>query len=133
VATRAAPIRFGGARETAHELGAVFAEHGLLTFASAIAFRALVALVPLTLLGLALLAWPRGARLVAALVAGRRRRWVVGGVALAGAVLGPLRSASRLTVVVTCELSLVLTEAGRASPRTEAVWGMLVALVGVFV
>ena len=55
MATRAAPIRFGGARETAHELGAVFAEHGLLTFASAIAFRALVALVPLTLLGLALL------------------------------------------------------------------------------
>ena len=55
MATRAAPIRFGRARETAHELGVVFAEHGLLTFASAIAFRALVALVPLTLLGLALL------------------------------------------------------------------------------
>jgi membrane protein len=38
-----------------HELADCFAEHGLLTYASAIAFRALIALVPLTLLGLALL------------------------------------------------------------------------------
>jgi membrane protein len=55
VATRAASIRFGSAREAVHEVAAVFAEHGLLTYASAVAFRALVALVPLTLLGLALL------------------------------------------------------------------------------
>jgi membrane protein len=55
MATRAATMRFGSLRETAHDLGACFAEHALLTYASAIAFRALVALVPLTLLGLALL------------------------------------------------------------------------------
>ena len=55
MATRAATARFGSLRETAHEAGTCFAEHGLLTYSSAIAFRALVALVPLTLLGLALL------------------------------------------------------------------------------
>jgi membrane protein len=55
MATRAATMRFGTLRETAQDIGACFAEHGLLTYASAIAFRALVALVPLTLLGLALL------------------------------------------------------------------------------
>jgi membrane protein len=55
VATRAVSVRFGSAREAAREIAAVFAKHGLMTYASAIAFRALVALVPLTLLGLALL------------------------------------------------------------------------------
>jgi membrane protein len=53
--TRVASLRVGGLRDTAHEIGEAFAEHGLLTYASAIAFRALVAVVPLTLLGLALL------------------------------------------------------------------------------
>jgi membrane protein len=55
VATRADSIRTSNLRATAHDVAACFAEHGLLTYASAIAFRALVALVPLTLLGLALL------------------------------------------------------------------------------
>ena len=55
MATRADSIRTGSRRATAQDLAECFAEHGLLTFASAIAFRALVALVPLTLLGLALL------------------------------------------------------------------------------
>jgi membrane protein len=55
VATRADSIRASGLRATAHDVAECFAEHGLLTYASAIAFRALVALVPLTLLGLALL------------------------------------------------------------------------------
>jgi membrane protein len=55
VATRADFIRASGLRATAHDVADCFAEHGLLTYASAIAFRALVALVPLTLLGLALL------------------------------------------------------------------------------
>ena len=55
MATKAASIRTGSLRETAHDVADCFAEHGLLTYASAIAFRALVALVPLTLLGLALL------------------------------------------------------------------------------
>jgi membrane protein len=55
MATRAPSIRLGGARTTLFEVGRVFAKHGLLTYASAIAFRALVALVPLTLLGLAVL------------------------------------------------------------------------------
>ena len=55
MATRAATVRFGSLRDTAHDLIACFSEHALLTYASAIAFRALVALVPLTLLGLALL------------------------------------------------------------------------------
>jgi membrane protein len=55
VATRADSIRTSNLRATAHDLAECFAEHGLLTYASAIAFRALVALVPLTLLGLALL------------------------------------------------------------------------------
>ena len=55
MATRADFIRTSNLRATAHEVAECFAEHGLLTYASAIAFRALVALVPLTLLGLALL------------------------------------------------------------------------------
>jgi uncharacterized BrkB/YihY/UPF0761 family membrane protein len=55
MATRAGSIRTGSLRAAAHDLAECFAEHGLLTYASAIAFRALVALVPLTLLGLALL------------------------------------------------------------------------------
>jgi len=55
MATRADSIRTNTLRETAHDVAECFAEHGLLTYASAIAFRALVALVPLTLLGLALL------------------------------------------------------------------------------
>jgi membrane protein len=42
-------------RERVEELAGAFREHQLLTFASAISFRALVALVPLTLLGLAML------------------------------------------------------------------------------
>lgn len=42
-------------RELARAIVDAFAEHGLLTYASAISFRALVALVPLLLLGLALL------------------------------------------------------------------------------
>jgi membrane protein len=53
--TRAESIRTSSLRGTAHDVAERFAEHGLLTFASAIAFRTLVALVPLTLLGLALL------------------------------------------------------------------------------
>jgi membrane protein len=55
VATRAGSIRTSNLRATAHDVAECFAEHGLLTYASAMAFRALVALVPLTLLGLALL------------------------------------------------------------------------------
>src|SRR5207253_812766 len=42
-------------RERIGELAGAFREHELLTFASAISFRALVALVPLTLLSLAVL------------------------------------------------------------------------------
>jgi membrane protein len=42
-------------RKHAREIAAAFREHALLTFASAISFRAVVALVPLTLLGLAVL------------------------------------------------------------------------------
>jgi membrane protein len=42
-------------RKRGRELADAFREHELLTFASAISFRALVALVPLTLLGLAML------------------------------------------------------------------------------
>lgn len=55
MATRADFIRTGSLRATAHDVAECFVEHGLLTYASAIAFRALVALVPLALLGLALL------------------------------------------------------------------------------
>ena len=55
MATRADSIRTNSLRATAHDVAECFAEHSLLTYASAIAFRALVALVPLTLLGLALL------------------------------------------------------------------------------
>jgi len=55
MATRAASIRTGSVRRSAHELGECFSEHALLTYASAISFRALIAFVPLTLLGLALL------------------------------------------------------------------------------
>lgn len=55
MATRAVPLRVGSLRKTAREVAAAFSEHDLLTYASAIAFRALVGLVPLTLLGLALL------------------------------------------------------------------------------
>jgi membrane protein len=55
MATRADSIRTGSLRATAQDVTECFAEHSLLTYASAIAFRALVALVPLTLLGLALL------------------------------------------------------------------------------
>jgi membrane protein len=55
MATRADSIRTGSLRATAQDVTECFAAHGLLTYASAIAFRALVAVVPLTLLGLALL------------------------------------------------------------------------------
>ena len=55
MATRALPIRTHSLRDAAHDIAACLSEHGLLTYASAIAFRALVAVVPLTLLGLALL------------------------------------------------------------------------------
>src|SRR2546429_6839080 len=43
------------ARRLARELGEAVARHRLPTFASAVSFRALVALVPLTLLGLGVL------------------------------------------------------------------------------
>ena len=55
MATRAIPIRTSSLRDAAHDVAECFSEHSLLTYASAIAFRAIVALVPLTLLGLALL------------------------------------------------------------------------------
>ena len=55
MATRAATIRTGRLRSAARELGECFSEHALLTYASAISFRALIALVPLVLLGLGLL------------------------------------------------------------------------------
>lgn len=55
MAARADSIRKSNLRATAQDVAECFAEHGLLTYASAIAFRTLVALVPLTLLGLALL------------------------------------------------------------------------------
>ena len=55
MATRALPVRTDSLRDAAHDVATCFSEHNLLTYASAIAFRALVALVPLTLLGLALL------------------------------------------------------------------------------
>jgi membrane protein len=54
MATRAIPIRTGSVRDAAHDVAECFSEHSLLAYASAIAFRAIVALVPLTL-GLALL------------------------------------------------------------------------------
>ena len=55
MATRALPIRTSSVRDAVHDIAACFSEHSLLTYASAIAYRALIALVPLTLLGLALL------------------------------------------------------------------------------
>ena len=55
MATRTLPIRTGSVRDAAQDVAACFSEHSLLTYASAIAYRALIALVPLTLLGLALL------------------------------------------------------------------------------
>lgn len=55
MATRAATIRTGRLRSAARGLAECFSEHALLTYASAISFRALIALVPLVLLGLALL------------------------------------------------------------------------------
>ena len=55
MATRAIPIRTSSVRDAVHDVAACFSEHSLLTYASAIAYRALIALVPLTLLGLALL------------------------------------------------------------------------------
>ena len=55
MATRALPIRTSSLRDAAHDVAACFSEHSLLTYASAIAYRALIAVVPLTLLGLALL------------------------------------------------------------------------------
>ena len=55
MATRAAAIRTGRLRSAARGLAECFSEHALLTYASAISFRALIALVPLVLLGLALL------------------------------------------------------------------------------
>jgi membrane protein len=55
VATRALPIRTSSVRDAVQDIAACFSEHSLLTYASAIAYRALIALVPLTLLGLALL------------------------------------------------------------------------------
>ena len=53
--TRAFPIRTSSVRDAARDVAECFSEHSLLTYASAIAYRALIALVPLTLLGLALL------------------------------------------------------------------------------
>ncbi|HET6656449.1 MAG TPA: YihY/virulence factor BrkB family protein [Gaiellaceae bacterium] len=53
--TRALPIRTSSVRDAVQDIAACFSEHSLLTYASAIAYRALIALVPLTLLGLALL------------------------------------------------------------------------------
>lgn len=55
MATRALPIRTSSVRDAVQDIAACFSEHSLLTYASAIAYRALIALVPLTLLGLALL------------------------------------------------------------------------------
>lgn len=55
MATRALPIRTSNVRDAVHDVASCFSEHSLLTYASAIAYRALIALVPLTLLGLALL------------------------------------------------------------------------------
>lgn len=55
MATRAATIRTSRLRSAARGLAECFSEHALLTYASAISFRALIALVPLVLLGLALL------------------------------------------------------------------------------
>ena len=45
MATRAIPIRTGSLRDAAHDIAECFSEHSLLTYASAIAFRAIVALV----------------------------------------------------------------------------------------
>jgi membrane protein len=53
--TRTARGRAARLREVARLVAAAFQEHDLLTYASAISFRALIALVPLVLLGLALL------------------------------------------------------------------------------
>jgi membrane protein len=55
MATPAIPIRKNSVRNAAHDVAECFSEHSLLIYGSAIAFRAIVALVPLTLLGLALL------------------------------------------------------------------------------
>jgi membrane protein len=55
MATRAIPFRTDSLRDAAHDIAECFSEHSLLIYASAIAYRALIALVPLTLLGLALL------------------------------------------------------------------------------
>ena len=55
MSTRAIPFRTDSLRGAVHDIAECFSEHSLLTYASAIAYRALIALVPLTLLGLALL------------------------------------------------------------------------------
>jgi membrane protein len=55
MATRVERLRLDRVRALARDIAAAFSEHGLFTYASAIAFRALVALVPLTLLGFGLL------------------------------------------------------------------------------
>jgi membrane protein len=58
MATAAKPLRLTRARDLrrlARGIAHAFVEHHLLTYSSAVAFQALVALVPLTLLGLALL------------------------------------------------------------------------------
>ncbi len=48
-------VRLGGLRREAELLAAGFREHDLLSYASAIAFRVLVSLIPVALLGIALL------------------------------------------------------------------------------
>ena len=55
MASQVERLRLGRVREVAREIATAFEEHGLFTYASAIAFRALIALVPLILLGLGLL------------------------------------------------------------------------------
>lgn len=49
------PVRLGGLRRDAERLVASFRDHDLLSYASAIAFRVLVSLIPIALLGIALL------------------------------------------------------------------------------
>ncbi len=55
MATQATIPRLGRVRTVGREIADAFAEHGLLVYASAVSFRALIALVPLTLLGLAMM------------------------------------------------------------------------------
>ncbi len=84
---------------------------------------AIVAVVPGTLVGLAVLAWSRGARAAAWIGAGRGRRWVVGGLALAAGIAVALASA-RLYVRLYLAIHVAATigAAGLVQLGVFALW-----------